>query len=80
MVNINLLKGKIVERGLSIPELARIMGIDKATFYRKINAGGTKITVGEAALIAKVLRLNSIELNAIFLIQKSHKCDYSDIS
>ncbi len=70
MVNINLLKGKIVERGLSIPELARIMGIDKATFYRKINAGGTKITVGEAALIAKVLRLNSIELNAIFFDSK----------
>ena len=66
MVNINLLKGKIVERGLSIPELASMIGIDKATFYRKINAGGTKITVGEATLISKVLRLNSIELNTIF--------------
>lgn len=66
MVNVNKLKGKIVELGLSIPELARILGIDKATFYRKINTGGCKITIGEAELIAKTLKLTPDELNEIF--------------
>ena len=35
MVNVNKLRGKIVENGMSIPELAANIGIDKATFYRK---------------------------------------------
>ncbi len=71
MVNINKLKGKIVERGLSIPELAGIIGISKATFYRKIKAGGHNITIGEADLIAGALNLNQEELNTIFFDSKS---------
>lgn len=70
MVNISKLKGKIVERGLSIPELSGMIGIDKATLYRKINAGGHKITIGEADLIAKALKLNPDELNTIFFDSK----------
>lgn len=76
MVNISKLKGKIVERGLSIPKLSGMIGINKATLYRKIKAGGYKITIGEAELIATALKLNADELNSIFLIQKSHKYDY----
>jgi len=70
MVNIRKLKGKIAERGFSIPELSEIIGINKATFYRKINAGGSKITIGEAELIAKALALDSDELNTIFFDSK----------
>ena len=53
MVNINKLKGKIVECGLNIAELAALIGIDKATLYRKINADGQSITIKEADRIAK---------------------------
>ena len=35
MVNTNKLKGKIVECGMNISELAELIGIDKATLYRK---------------------------------------------
>lgn len=45
MVNINKLKGKIVECGLNITELACKIGIDRTTLYRKINSDGTTITI-----------------------------------
>lgn len=69
MVNVNKLKGKIVENGLNIPELAALIGIDKATFYRKLNANGDNFTIKEADLIAEKLSLNRDEINAIFFSQ-----------
>lgn len=69
MVNINKLKGKIVECGLSIPELALNIGIDKTTLYRKIGLNGENFTIKEADLIAKQLRLTGAEVNAIFFSQ-----------
>ena len=38
MVNVNKLKGKIVECGLSIEELAKRIGKDRATLYRRLNS------------------------------------------
>lgn len=69
MVNINKLKGKIVECGLNIPELAANIGIDKATFYRKINLDGETFTIKEADMIANQLKLSAEEVNAIFFAQ-----------
>lgn len=69
MVNVNKLKGKIVEAGFSIPELAATVGIDKATFYRKLNADGETFTIKEADLIAKGLSLDKDEVNDIFFSQ-----------
>lgn len=69
MVNVNKLKGKIVECGLNISELANLIGIDKATLYRKIGDEGQKITIREADLISKELRLSREEVNDIFFSQ-----------
>lgn len=69
MVNINKLKGKIVECGLNVTELAYKIGIDRTTLYRKINSDGKNITIKEADLIAKELRLTYDEVNAIFFSQ-----------
>lgn len=69
MVNINKLKGKIVERGLNISELATIIGIDRATFYRKMNTEGKNFTIEEADSIAKELHLTCEEVNSIFFSQ-----------
>lgn len=66
MVNINKLKGKIVERGINIRTLAKIIGIDGATLYRKFNKGGNTITIKEANLIVQALNLNIEEINEIF--------------
>jgi|GEM_PF-212532 len=69
MVNINKLKGKIVECEMSIELLAKKIGIDKATIYRKLNANGENFTIREAGLIAKALELTRDEVNAIFFSQ-----------
>ncbi len=70
MVNINKLKGKIVENGLSIAELSSEIGIDRATFYRKMNTHcGENFTIKEANLISKALNLTCDEINSIFFSQ-----------
>ena len=69
MVNINKLRGKIIENGLNVSELSILIGIDKATFYRKLSAGGENFTIKEADLIADKLKLNKNEVNAIFFSQ-----------
>lgn len=69
VVNTNKLKGKIVECGLNISELAELIGIDKATLYRKINANGQTITIKEADMISKELKLSKEEVNDIFFSQ-----------
>lgn len=69
MVNVNKLKGKIVENGLNVSELASLVGIDKATFYRKLSSNGENFTIKEADLIAERLSLDRDEVNAIFFSQ-----------
>lgn len=66
MVNINKLKGKIVECGLNVSELAAIIGIDRTTFYRKMSAEGRNFTIKEVDSIAKELHLTCDEVNSIF--------------
>lgn len=69
MVNINKLKGKIVECGINIETLADTIGMDKSTLYRKINSNGENFTIKEADLISKALNLTYTEVNSIFFSQ-----------
>ncbi|RDU22181.1 helix-turn-helix domain-containing protein [Anaerosacchariphilus polymeriproducens] len=69
MVNINKLKGKIVEQGLTVERLANIINIDKSTLYRKISNSGETFTIKEADLICKALKLTFSEVNDIFFSQ-----------
>lgn len=66
MINVNKLKGKIVENGLSITELAERIGIDRSTLYRKIGRNGDEFSIKEANLIARELKLSREEAVAIF--------------
>ncbi|MCL2636933.1 MAG: helix-turn-helix domain-containing protein [Oscillospiraceae bacterium] len=66
MVNSNMLKGKIIERGSSINEISKIIGVNKATFYRKLKCGEKLFSVGEAEIISKHLILSDEEKNNIF--------------
>lgn len=58
MVNINKLKARVVENGMSIPELAKEMGLDKSTLYRKLRDDGAGLLVGEATQIISILKLS----------------------
>lgn len=65
-MNVNKLKGKIVENEMNITTLAKRMGIDRATLYRKINRDGETFTIKEVNLIVKILNLTTEEAMEIF--------------
>ena len=64
-MNINKLKGKITEKGLSVEKLAALIDIDRSTLYRKLDKG-EKITIGEARKMRDALSLTEEEATAIF--------------
>lgn len=65
-MNVNKLKGKIVENGLSVGKLADLIGIERSSMYRKLN-DFKKITIGDAEKIKGALKLNDEEAYEIFL-------------
>jgi plasmid maintenance system antidote protein VapI len=65
-MNINKLKGKIVERGMNVEALAECIGINRASLYRKLN-DAEKITIGEAAKMKDALEMSDDEAYEIFL-------------
>ena len=65
-MSVNKLKGKIVEKGLSIKTLADLIGIYRATLYRKLSNNGDTLLVREANSIVSALNLSSDEAVAIF--------------
>ena len=65
-MNLNKLKGKIVERGWNVEELAERIGVDRSSMYRKLG-NFEKITIGEAKKIAVALDLTNEEASSIFL-------------
>ena len=69
MVNINKLKGKITENGLTIGQLAEKIGVDKSTLYRKFAGNGNNFSISEADSIVKILCLDANEAQSIFLVK-----------
>lgn len=65
-VNVNKLRGKIVENGLNMSTLAIKLEIDRSTLYRKVNSEGDKLTIKEANEIVELLNLDSKEAMTIF--------------
>lgn len=65
-MNINKLKGKIVENGLNVEKLADMIGVDRSSLYRKFN-NSEKITIGEACKMKEALDLSDAEAYEIFL-------------
>jgi len=65
MVNVQKLKGKIMERGTTQEALAKTLGIDRSTFYRKMRQGGN-FTIKEVNSIVSALHLSKDEAMSIF--------------
>jgi predicted transcriptional regulator len=56
MINANMLKGHIVTNGLTVKKIAKIIGIDAATLYRKIN-GQSDFYCHEIIDICRILNI-----------------------
>ena len=68
-VNVNKLKGKLTELGMTVTDLAALMGYDKSTLYRRIRNNGASMTIDEANTIIRVLQLTKDEAVSIFFSQ-----------
>lgn len=64
-MNVNKLKGKIAEKGLSVEKLAGMIHVDRSSLYRKLN-NAEKITIGEAARMKDALEMTNEEATDIF--------------
>ncbi len=65
MIDYPRLKGLMAERGLTVVQLAHILGVSRQTASDKVN-GNTKINLTEAQTIAKALNMNKEERDSIF--------------
>lgn len=66
-VDIDRLRGKIVERRMTHEELASKIGVDTSTLSRKLKCNGLTFTVGQMHKIADALNLSHNEARQIFL-------------
>lgn len=69
VVNMNRLKGKMVEKDVTTELLAERLGISRSTLYRKLSNNGDTLFVREANEIVNALGLTSDEAMAIFFSQ-----------
>ena len=62
----------MVELGTNVDELSEKIGMDRATFYRRLSADGQTFLIKEADAISKELGMTREEVNEIFLVSLSH--------
>lgn len=69
VVNVQKLKGKITERGITQEKVADSIGIARSTFYRKMRNGGEGFTIGEIFDMVEKIPLSKKEAEEIFFNQ-----------
>ena len=66
MPNIQMLKGKISDSGMTVTAIAEKSGILRETLYNRINGRG-EFTASEIVGLSNTLKLNKSEREQIFL-------------
>lgn len=65
-MNVQMLKGKIVEKNTTQEAVADSIGVNRTTFYRKMKNKGNTFTVGEMHKIVEAIPLSKEEAVNIF--------------
>lgn len=65
-MNVQMLKGKIVEVGTTQEAIADSIGMDRSTFYRKMKRKGNTFTVAEMNGMVKNIPLSKEDAVTIF--------------
>ena len=65
--NMDVLRGKMVEKRVDAYDMARKLGISTSTFYRKLKSDGETFTVGQMHEIVSILHLSHEDARKIFL-------------
>ncbi len=66
MVNVERLREEMRKKSVTADAAAAAMGIDVATYYRRMNRQGTKFTVEEVSKLSELLNLSSKAMQEIF--------------
>lgn len=66
MVNVMRLQDALKARSISYEDAANALGVDRATFYRRLSRNGAKFTVEEVEKLSGLLGLNSQAMQEIF--------------
>lgn len=66
MVNVERLRDEMKKMSITPDAAAEAMGIDVATYYRRINRQGTKFTVEEVSKLSELLNLSPDTMQEIF--------------
>lgn len=61
------LKMRMSAKGITVSDLAKNLGIDESTYYRRMSNDGDTFTVGEVQKIVETLRISKRDATAIFL-------------
>ena len=69
MTDIDLLKEKIHDSGMTVTHICQKVGILRETFYNRLN-GKSEFTASEIVALSLVLRLTRTERDKIFLNKK----------
>lgn len=67
MLNVLKLKGKIAENGMNMTGLAKAIGMNKDTLYRRISNEGQNLRLGDVNNICDVLHLDFDDACRIFM-------------
>ena len=67
MLNILKLKGRIAENGLNVTSLAREIGMNRDTLYRRFANEGERLTLGDIKKICGVLKIDKEDTLDIFM-------------
>lgn len=66
MVDVRKLKARVVEAGMTIPELANRMEMNPSTLYRKLKNNGEGLLVKDVDRIITIIDLPGGDINNIF--------------
>lgn len=69
LADIELLKEKIADSGMTVKAISEKSGILRETFYNRLKGGG-EFTASEIVALTKTLRLSKSERDKIFLNEK----------
>lgn len=64
-MNVKKLKSKLLEKGMNVEDLAKKMGVDRSTLYRRLS-DRKKMTIKAAQEIKDAIPLTSNEARDIF--------------
>ena len=58
MVNVKKLREKMREKGWNVEKLSKAIGIDKSTFYRKLNNNGFRVYCKRSRYNCQCFKIN----------------------